>query len=70
VRNPWGVASLEWHTPDVPPAHGNWGDALPTVHRWAYDYSVPGAKHDFIPQHVAEENVEYEAGGRRVGEGE
>ncbi len=70
VRNPWGVASLEWHTPDVPPAHGNWGDALPTVHRWAYDYSVPGAKQDFIPQHVAEENVEYEAGGRRVGEGE
>jgi len=54
----------------VPPAHGNWGDALPTVHRWAYDYSVPGAKQDFIPQHVAEENVEYEAGGRRVGEGE
>jgi cytochrome c oxidase subunit 1 len=23
---------------------------LPEVHRWAYDYSVPGAKEDFIPQ--------------------
>jgi cytochrome c oxidase subunit 1 len=70
VRNPWGVASLEWQTPDVPPAHGNWGDKLPTVHRWAYDYSVPGAKQDFIPQHISEEEVEYEAGGRRIGEGE
>jgi cytochrome c oxidase subunit 1 len=49
-RNPWGAASLEWQTPDVPPHHGNWGPELPEVHRWAYDYSVPGAKEDFIPQ--------------------
>jgi len=48
--NPWGAASLEWQTPDVPPAHGNWGPKLPVVHRWAYDYSVPGAPRDFIPQ--------------------
>jgi len=48
--NPWGAASLEWQTPDTPPAHGNWGDKLPTVYRWAYDYSVPGAARDFIPQ--------------------
>ncbi|NND69217.1 MAG: cytochrome c oxidase subunit I, partial [Halioglobus sp.] len=49
-RNPWGAASLEWQTPDVPPHHGNWGPELPTVHRWAYDYSVPGADEDFLPQ--------------------
>ena len=49
-RNPWGAASLEWQTPDVPPHHGNWGPELPTVHRWAYDYSVPGADADFLPQ--------------------
>ena len=49
-HNPWGAASLEWQTPDVPPIHGNWGDRLPRVHRWAYDYSVPGAPRDFIPQ--------------------
>jgi cytochrome c oxidase subunit 1 len=58
--NPWGSASLEWQTPDTPPVHGNWGDKLPTVYRWAYDYSVPGAKSDFIPQNMAEEDVEME----------
>ena len=56
--NPWNSASLEWQTPDTPPVHGNWGDKLPTVYRWAYDYSVPGAKQDFTPQDMAEEDVE------------
>jgi cytochrome c oxidase subunit 1 len=48
--NPWRAASLEWQTPETPPRHGNWGPALPVVHRWAYAYSVPGAKEDFIAQ--------------------
>ena len=48
--NPWNATTLEWQTPDTPPAHGNWGDTLPVVHRWAYDYSVPGEAKDFIPQ--------------------
>jgi cytochrome c oxidase subunit 1 len=48
--NPWGAASLEWQTPNTPPVHGNWGAKLPTAYRWAYDYSVPGAARDFIPQ--------------------
>ena len=48
--NPWGAASLEWQTPQTPPEHGNWGATLPTVYRWPYDYSVPGAPRDFIPQ--------------------
>ena len=48
--NPWCAASLEWFTPQTPPAHGNWGAQLPAVHRWAYAYSVPGAAEDFIPQ--------------------
>jgi cytochrome c oxidase subunit I len=50
--NPWKATTLEWQTPDTPPAHGNWGPRLPVVHRWAYDYSVPGAPDDFIPQTV------------------
>ena len=50
--NPWGATSLEWRTPQTPPIHGNWGEQLPTVHRWAYDFSVPGEKEDFIPQDV------------------
>ncbi|MDX1460115.1 MAG: cytochrome c oxidase subunit I [Xanthomonadales bacterium] len=50
--NPWGATSLEWQTPQTPPGHGNWGPKLPEVHRWAYDYSVPGASEDFIPQNM------------------
>src|SRR6266446_1728662 len=50
--NPWRATTLEWQTPDTPPVHGNWGERLPVVYRWAYDYSVPGAKEDFIPQNV------------------
>ena len=48
--NPWRATTLEWQTPDTPPKHGNWGAKLPVVYRWAYDYSVPGAQEDFIPQ--------------------
>src|SRR5271154_5396711 len=50
--NPWRSTTLEWQTPDTPPRHGNWGERLPVVYRWAYDYSVPGAREDFIPQNV------------------
>src|SRR5438128_3865493 len=48
--NPWRATTLEWQTPDTPPKHGNFGKELPVVYRWAYDYSVPGAAEDFIPQ--------------------
>lgn len=50
--NPWRATTLEWQTPQTPPPHGNFGKDLPIVYRWAYDYSVPGAKEDFIPQNV------------------
>jgi cytochrome c oxidase subunit 1 len=48
--NPWNATTLEWLTPQTPPAHGNWGPELPRVYRWAYAYSVPGAVKDFTPQ--------------------
>ncbi|MEZ2132599.1 MULTISPECIES: cytochrome c oxidase subunit I [unclassified Sinorhizobium] len=48
--NPWHATTLEWQTPQTPPAHGNWGKELPVVYRWAYDYSVPGNGDDFLPQ--------------------
>src|SRR5215211_4122462 len=48
--NPWRATTLEWQTPETPPGHGNWGKELPVVYRWAYDYNVPGAKEDFVPQ--------------------
>ena len=56
-HNPWGATTLEWHTPDKVPGHGNWGASLPTVHRWAYDYSVPGASQDFLPQTMSSEEA-------------
>jgi len=50
-QNPWGSNTLEWTTP-VERLHGNWPGEIPTVYRWPYDYSKPGAEQDFIPQTV------------------
>ena len=50
-KNPWRSNTLEWTAP-VEHMHGNWPGEIPTVHRWAYDYSKPGKKEDFVPQNV------------------
>jgi len=50
-QNPWGANTLEWTTP-VERLHGNWPGEIPTVYRWPYDYSKPGAEEDFIPQTI------------------
>jgi cytochrome c oxidase subunit I len=55
--NPWRATTLEWQTPETPPGHGNWGPKQPIVHRWAYDYSVPGAAEDFLPQNHPHERA-------------
>ena len=47
--NPWQATTLEWTAPSPPP-HGNWGVALPAVERGPYEYSVPGAAQDWLPQ--------------------
>lgn len=62
--NPWNSNTLEWTTPRNP-GHGNWPGEIPTVYRWPYDYSKPGAKEDFIPQHIPlsatpESNLDHE----------
>ena len=49
TQNPWEANTLEWTTP-VEHLHGNWPGEIPTVYRWPYDYSKPGAEQDFIPQ--------------------
>lgn len=56
--NCWKATTLEWSAPSPPP-HGNWGDALPNVHRWAYEYNLPGHENDYVPQTVgsAKEDV-------------
>ncbi|MCH7528142.1 MAG: cbb3-type cytochrome c oxidase subunit I [Candidatus Marinimicrobia bacterium] len=51
--NPWEATTLEWAAPSPPP-HGNFTQVL-TVYRPAYEYSVPGAVKDFLPQHQPEE---------------
>jgi len=47
--NPWNATTLEWATP-TPPPHGNFVTE-PVVYRGPYEYSVPGVKEDFFPQH-------------------
>ena len=41
--NPWRATTLEWHAAAAP--------AQLRVYRDPYDYSVPGASADFLPQH-------------------
>jgi cytochrome c oxidase subunit 1 len=50
-QNPWESNTLEWTAP-IEHIHGNWPGEIPTVYRWAYDYSKPGADQDFIPQNI------------------
>jgi cytochrome c oxidase subunit 1 len=65
-RNPWRAASLEWQTPEMPPAHGNFGETLPVVYRWAYAYGVPGYDEDFVPQDQPPMGAPAETGGDDV----
>jgi cytochrome c oxidase subunit 1 len=51
--NPWEATTLEWATP-TPPPHGNFLK-IPEVFRGPYEYSVPGAKRDFLPQNEPQE---------------
>ncbi len=64
--NPWNACSLEWQTAETPPGHGNFGKDLPVVYRWAYDYSVPGAAEDFIPQNVPPNKVKTSKGKKKA----
>jgi cytochrome c oxidase subunit 1 len=52
-RNPWHANTLEW-TLDSPPHHPNFATP-PRVYRDPYEYSVPGATTDWMPQDALEE---------------
>ncbi|MGD0956522.1 MAG: cbb3-type cytochrome c oxidase subunit I [Candidatus Acidiferrales bacterium] len=55
--NPWSATTLEWITSSPPPAD-NFDGRFPSVYRGPYEYSVPGASQDFLPQNVlAEEDA-------------
>ena len=47
--NPWEATSLEWSTTSPPPFE-NFKGPEPEVHHGPYEYSVPGARRDFIMQ--------------------
>ncbi|HKV05790.1 MAG TPA: cbb3-type cytochrome c oxidase subunit I [Candidatus Acidoferrales bacterium] len=54
--NPWSATTLEWATASPPP-FDNFAGAYPTVYREPYEYSVPGAKQDFLPQNLVPEEI-------------
>jgi len=54
--NPWNATTLEWTTA-TPPPHDNFGGHYPSVYRGPYEFSVPGATDDYIPQHLAPQEV-------------
>jgi cytochrome c oxidase subunit 1 len=57
--NPWQANTLEWTTPEER-IHGNWPGEIPTVYRWAYDYSNPAYDEDFMMQNIPDEGVKEE----------
>src|SRR5712691_769304 len=54
--NPWHATTLEWTVPSPPP-HDTFAGDLPEVYRGPYEYAVPGAAEDYVPQHLAPEQV-------------
>jgi len=54
--NPWNATTLEWSV-SSPPPFDNFGGVVPVVYRGAYEFSVPDAAEDFIPQGLAPEKV-------------
>jgi len=54
--NPWQATTLEWTVPSPPP-HDNFAGKVPAIYRGPYEFAVPGAVEDYIPQHLAPEEV-------------
>lgn len=57
--NPWEATTLDWAACPAPPPHGNFAGEL-TIYRGPYEYSVPGHKTDWSPQHLPDNQL----GGR------
>jgi cytochrome c oxidase subunit I len=55
-ENPWRATTLEWTIPSPPP-FDNFAGRVPRVYRGPYEFSVPGAPQDFIPQDEAPAEV-------------
>jgi cytochrome c oxidase subunit I len=70
-RNPWRSTTLEWSVPSPPPAD-DFGATDPVVYRGAYEFGVPDVAEDFVPQHLAPEQVVKVKGSslRKINSGE
>src|SRR6267142_1923790 len=53
--NPWRATTLEWSVPSSPA--DDFGPTDPVVYRGAYEFGVPDVAEDFVPQHIAPEQV-------------
>ncbi len=54
--NPWRATTLEWSVSSPPPPD-DFGVRDPVVYRGAYEFGVLGVAEDFVPQHLAPEEV-------------
>ena len=54
--NPRRATTLEWSVASPPPPD-DFGACEPVIYRGAYEFGVPGAADDFIPQHIAPDRV-------------
>jgi len=54
--NPWRATTLEWSVSSPSPAD-DFGASERVVYRGAYEFSVPEVAEDFVPQHLAPEQV-------------
>jgi cytochrome c oxidase subunit 1 len=54
--NPWRATTLEWSVSSLPPPD-DFGARDPVVYRSAYEFGMLGATEDFVPQHLAPEEV-------------
>jgi cytochrome c oxidase subunit 1 len=62
ASNPWRATTLEWN---LSPRDDDFGASGPVVYRGAYEFSVPDAAEDFVPQHLAPACPELRGEGRK-----
>ncbi|HUC54094.1 MAG TPA: cbb3-type cytochrome c oxidase subunit I [Candidatus Cybelea sp.] len=63
--NPWRATTLEWSVSSPPPVD-DFGAIDPVVYRGAYEFSLPDVAEDFVPQHIAPEEVDKGSPVRRM----
>lgn len=55
-ENPWHATTLEWSVASPAP-DDDFGTREPAVYRGAYEFGMPGLADDFVPQHLAPDQV-------------